>query len=149
VSAPLQPDRSYPARPILAVSTAVIRDGRILVAERANAPGAGLYSLPGGLVELGETLMEGAARELMEEVGVIASPVAICGHRDIIARDDANRIARHFVVVTFAARWISGEGTTGPEAAAIRWVTRDELGSLPTTEGLGEVVEAAFRMIGS
>jgi 8-oxo-dGTP diphosphatase len=139
-------DRSYPARPILAVSTAVIRDGRVLVAERANAPGAGLYSLPGGMVELGETLMEGAARELREEVGVVAAPVAICGHSDIIARDGDGRVARHFVVVTFAACWIAGEGTTGPEAADVRWVTPDELSGLPTTDGLADVVAAAFRI---
>ncbi len=146
MSSDLRPDRAYPPRPILAVSTAVIRDGRVLVAERANAPGAGLYSLPGGLVELGETLIEGATRELMEEVGVVASPVGICSHRDIIARDAEGRIARHFVVVTFAARWISGEGATGPEAADVRWVTPDELSGLPTTDGLTDVVAAAFRI---
>lgn len=141
-------DRSYPARPILAASTAVIRHGRILVAQRANAPGAGLYSLPGGLVEVGETLAEAAARELMEEVGVVAAPLAICGHRDIIIRDGEGRIERHFVVVTFAARWISGEGATGPEAADVRWVTPDELAALPTTDGLAEVVRAAFAAAG-
>ena len=141
-------DRSYPARPILAASTAVIRDGRILVAQRANAPGAGLYSLPGGLVEVGETLAEAAGRELMEEVGVVAAPLAICGHRDIIARDVQGRVERHFVVVTFAARWVAGEGVTGPEAADVRWVTPDELAALPTTDGLGEVVRAAFAAAG-
>ncbi|MBL8568968.1 MAG: NUDIX hydrolase [Phreatobacter sp.] len=141
-------DRSYPARPILAASTAVIRDGRILVAQRANAPGAGLYSLPGGLVEVGETLAEAAARELMEEVGVVAAPLAICGHRDIIARDAQGRVERHFVVVTFAARWTEGEGATGPEAADVRWVTPDELVALPTTDGLGEMVRAAFAALG-
>lgn len=141
-------DRSYPARPILAASTAVIRSGRILVAQRANAPGAGLYSLPGGLVEVGETLAAAAARELMEEVGVVAAPLAICGHRDIIARDAGGRVERHFVVVTFAARWVSGEGEPGPEAADVRWVTEDELAALPTTDGLGEVVHAAFAAAG-
>lgn len=141
-------DRSYPARPILAVSTAVIREGCILLAQRANAPGAGLYSLPGGLVELGETLAEGAARELMEEVGVTAAPVGLCGHRDIIVRDAEGRVERHFVVVTYAARWLAGEGVVSPEAADIRWVTPDALHGLPTTDGLHEVVAAAYALIG-
>ena len=141
-------DRSYPARPILAVSTAVIRDGRVLVAERANAPGKGLFSLPGGLVEVGETLAEAAARELMEEVGVAAHPVGLCSARDIVGRDAEGRVERHFVVVTYAARWLSGEGETSPEAAEVRWVTAEELRALPTTEGLHDVVGAAFAAIG-
>lgn len=140
-------DRSYPARPILAVSTAVIRDGRVLVAERANAPGAGLFSLPGGLVEVGETLAEAAARELMEEVGVSAEPVGLCGARDIIVRDADGRVERHFVVVSFAARWTAGEGTVSPEAAAIRWIRPEEAAGLPTTEGLAEVLAGALALV--
>ncbi len=140
-------DRSYPARPILAVSTAVIRDGRVLVAQRANAPGAGLFSLPGGLVEIGETLAEAAARELMEEVGVVAEPVGLCGTRDIIMRDAEGRVERHFVVLSFAARWTSGEGTVSPEAAAIRWIRPEEAPTLPTTEGLAGVLAAALALV--
>lgn len=142
----LAADRSYPARPILAVSTAVIRDGRVLVAQRANAPGAGLFSLPGGLVEIGETLAEAAARELMEEVGVVAAPIGLCSARDIILRDGQDRVERHFVVLSFAARWISGEGTVSPEAAAIRWIRPDEAASLPATEGLAKVLAAALAL---
>lgn len=140
-------DRSYPARPILAASTAVVREGRVLVAARANAPGAGLYSLPGGLVELGETLAQAAARELDEEVGVSAEPVGLCGHRDIIARDAEGRVERHFVVVVHAARWVAGEGRPSPEASDIRWVTPEELARLPTTEGLGEIVARALELV--
>ncbi len=142
----LPADRSYPARPILAVSTAVIRDGRVLVAQRANAPGAGLFSLPGGLVETGETLAEAAARELMEEVAVVAAPIGLCSARDIIMRDGDGRVERHFVVLSFAARWISGEGTVSPEAADIRWIRPDEAASLPSTEGLAKVLAAALAL---
>lgn len=139
-------DRSYPSRPILAVSTAVIRAGKMLVAQRANPPGRGLYSLPGGLVEVGETLAEGAARELMEEVGVAAEPIGLVSARDIIARDAAGRVERHFVVVTYAARWLAGEGTLTPEATDIRWVDLDDMAGLATTEGLAEVARAAFHL---
>jgi 8-oxo-dGTP diphosphatase len=139
-------DRSYPARPILAVSTAVIRDGRVLLAQRAKPPGAGLYSLPGGLVEIGETVAEAAARELMEEVSVTAQPLGLCGARDIIIPDDEGRIARHFVVLCYAARWIAGEGTISPEAADIRWMRQQDVPDLPVTEGLIDIVAAAFRL---
>jgi ADP-ribose pyrophosphatase YjhB (NUDIX family) len=139
-------DRSYPARPSLAVSTAVIRDGRVLLAQRAKPPGAGLYSLPGGLVEIGETVAEAAARELMEEVSVTAQPLGLCGARDIIIPDDEGRIARHFVVLCYAARWIAGEGTISPEAADIRWMRQQDVPDLPVTEGLIDIVAAAFRL---
>ena len=140
-------DRAYPNRPILAVSTAVIREGRVLLAQRANAPGSGLYSLPGGVVEIGETLADAAARELMEEVAVAAEPVGLCSARDIILRDDEGRVSRHFVVVTYAARWLSGEGVLSPEASDIRWVTRAEARDLPTTDGLHQALDAAFALV--
>lgn len=139
-------DRSYPPRPILAVSTAVLRGGRVLLARRAQAPGAGLYSLPGGLVEIGETLAQAAARELMEEVGVTALPIGLCGARDIIHRDEAGAVARHFVVVTFAALWKSGEPVISAEAEEVRWVVPGELSGLPTTDGLAETVAQAFAL---
>lgn len=140
-------DRAYPTRPILAVSTAVFRDGRVLLARRANAPGGGLYSLPGGVVEIGETLAEAAARELMEEVAVEAEPIGLCGARDIILKDAEGRVSRHFVVVTYAARWRAGEGTPSLEADDIRWVDAAGARDLPTTDGLHEVLAAAFALI--
>ncbi|MBN8943593.1 MAG: NUDIX hydrolase [Rhizobiales bacterium] len=139
-------DRSYPPRPILAVSTAVIRGDRILLAQRAKPPGQGLYSLPGGLVEIGETLAEAAARELMEEVAVEAEPIGLCGARDIIMRDATGQVERHFVVVSYAALWIAGEGERSPEASDIRWIGLDGFDHLATTEGLGEVARAAFAL---
>ena len=79
-------DRLFPARPILAVSAAVFRDGRVLIVRRARAPLIGHFSLPGGVVEIGETLAEAVARELMEEVGVSAEIIGFNRHLDAIAR---------------------------------------------------------------
>ena len=78
-------DRLYPARPILAASIAVFRRGRVLIARRARAPLLGLYSLPGGVVELGETLREAALRELKEEVGLDAEVTGFLDHVEPIA----------------------------------------------------------------
>ncbi len=137
-------DRTYPARPILAASVAVFRDGRALVAARAKPPLRGLFSLPGGLVEAGETLAEAALRELREEVGVEAAMVGFVDHVEVIERDADERVRLHFVICAHAARWVSGEPTTGDEALEVRWVSPDEIPGLPTTPGLPALLEKAF-----
>ena len=135
-------------RPQLAASAAVFKDGRLLIARRALGPGAGLWSLPGGRVEAGETLAEAAAREVMEEVGVEAEIVAVAGIREIVRRDAAGQPVAHFVVIAHAARWRAGEPTIGPEAAEVAWVDPRDLGDRPTTDGLAEIVASAVRIAG-
>lgn len=136
--------RAYPDRPILAVSAAVIRDGHVLIVRRAGNPGNGVYTLPGGVVEAGETLIEAAVREVREETGIEIAPVALAGFREVILRDGDNRVSRHFVVLSFAARWVSGEVRLNHELDDARWLRPAELADLRTTEGLGEIVAAAF-----
>src|SRR5579871_6357271 len=101
--------RSYPTRPFLAVSAAIIRDGQILLVRRARPPAEGLFSLPGGVVEAGESLKEAVAREVLEETSLAVEPVALAGYREAIVRDREGRIERHFVILPFAARWLAGE----------------------------------------
>lgn len=139
-------DRFYPSRPILAASVAVIRDGRILLAARGKPPSEGLYSLPGGMVETGETLAEAALRELREEVGVEADIVGLIAPVEFIERDEQGHIKHHVVIAAHAARWVSGEPQTGPEAKDIRWVTERDIADLPMTAGLGGILERAFRI---
>ncbi|ACL56072.1 NUDIX hydrolase [Methylobacterium nodulans] len=139
--------RRYPARPYLAASVAVVRDGRVLVAARGGSPLRGLYSLPGGLVELGEPLAETALRELREEVGVEAEIVASLTPLEVIERDADGRVLHHFVIVPHAARWLRHEPAPGEEALDVRWVTLAELAALPTTEGLAEILEQAVAAV--
>lgn len=136
--------RSYPQRPYLAVSAAIVRDGKILVVRRARAPAHGLFSLPGGVVEAGETLAEAVAREVREETGMAIEPVAFAGFRETIVRDTQGRVERHFVILCFAARWCSGEPVLNDELSEARWLDPAELADLPTTPGLAEIVAAAF-----
>ena len=143
MSTPPDP-RAYPDRPFLAVSAAIIRDGRVLVARRARGPAYGIWTMPGGVVESGETLTEALKREIEEETAMIVEPVALAGHREVMVRDDDKRVSRHFVILCFAARWISGEPQLNEELAEARWLRLDELSSLKTTEGLAEIVAAAF-----
>ena len=139
--------RIYPTRPFLAVSAAIFRDGRVLVVRRAQSPANGLYTLPGGVVELGETLIEAVMREVREETGLEIEPHGLAGYRQLIARDASGRIERHFVILPFAARWLAGEIALNDELAEGRWLEPDALSGLKTTEGLADIVAAAGEAI--
>jgi 8-oxo-dGTP diphosphatase len=140
-------DRLFPTNPLLAASAACFRDGRVLLAVRGRSPLDGLYSLPGGLVETGETLAEAALRELREEVGVEAKLIGFVAPVEVIERDPEGRVRLHMVVVAHAVRWVSGEPQTGPEARDVRWITQAEIDSLPTTPGLAAVLARAFALV--
>ena len=135
--------RAYPARPFLAVSAAIVRDGKFLLVRRARPPASGLYSLPGGVVEAGETLKEALVREIAEETGMRIEPLALAGFRETIARDGDRRVERHFVILCFAARWLAGEPVLNGELDDARWIDPSELGAYRTTDGLAEIVAAA------
>ena len=139
-------DRFYPSRPVLAASVAVLREGRILLAMRGKPPSEGLFSLPGGKVEIGETLGEAALRELREEVGVKAKLIGLIAPVEFIERDEKGHIRHHVVIAAHAARWVSGEPQTGPEAKEIRWITERDIADLPMTAGLTGILEQAFRL---
>jgi ADP-ribose pyrophosphatase YjhB (NUDIX family) len=141
--------RAYPGRPYLAVSAAIIRDGRVLVARRARGPALGVWTMPGGVVEAGETLIDALIREIAEETGMTIEPVALAGHREVLVRDDDKRVSRHFVILCFASRWIAGEPMLNEELAEARWLRPAELAGLKTTEGLAEIVAAAFERMES
>jgi 8-oxo-dGTP diphosphatase len=140
-------DRLFPARPILAVSAAVFRRGRVLIVRRARAPMVGHFSLPGGVVEAGETLAAAVARELMEEVGVKAEIVAFNRHVEAIVHED-DRVRTHFVIASFVARWTSGEARLSDEVDAVDWIDPALGPPAPTTPELGEILASAARIGG-
>lgn len=136
--------RTYPDRPYLAVSAAILRERRVLLVRRARAPAQGLFTLPGGVVEAGETLAAAVVREAREETGLVIEPFATAGQREVIVRDAANRVEAHFVIFSFAARWVAGELALNDELAEALWVLPGEVPALPATEGLAEIVATAF-----
>jgi 8-oxo-dGTP diphosphatase len=140
-------ERTYPQRPYLAVSAAIIRDGKVLVVRRARNPALNLYTLPGGAVEIGESLTDAVVREVREETSLSIEPVALAGHREVISRDAHGRIERHFVILCFAARWLAGEPILNNELDDARWLDPAELGAYRTTEGLAEIVAAAATLL--
>jgi ADP-ribose pyrophosphatase YjhB (NUDIX family) len=139
--------RKYPQRPYLAVSAAIVRDGKVLLVRRARHPALGVYTLPGGGVETGETLAQAAAREVREETAMEIDVIALAGHREAIVRDKEGRIERHFVIMCFAARWRSGAIVLNEELDDARWLVPAELAGLRTTEGLAEIVASAIDIL--
>lgn len=144
--AALSVSRLYPERPILAASMAVFRAGKVLLGLRKNPPAAEVFSLPGGVVELGEKLEDAALRELLEETGVSAKIIGFAGHTQVIDQDEEGKMRRHFVVATFVGTWISGEGTPSAEAPQVLWIDPCEIGDLPVTPNLHNILQAATRI---
>jgi len=135
-------------RPELAVSAAIFRDGRVLLVCRAEDPGKGLWTLPGGRVETGETLHAALAREIMEETNLTIRIGGLAGHRDVIVGDPAAGRGRHIVILPFAAEWASGEVKLNHELGDFRWDAIDAIGDLKTTEGLLPILRQARALIG-
>jgi ADP-ribose pyrophosphatase YjhB (NUDIX family) len=144
---PEQNPRRYPRYPLLGVSVALWRDASVLIARRGGPPLAGLWSLPGGLVEVGERLMDAAQRELKEETGLSGDLAGIADWHEIILRDKAGAIERHYVLAVFAGTWRSGEPVAQGDAEAVRWAKPQDLRQLQMTEGAAEIILRTERFL--
>lgn len=142
-------ERRYPQRPFLAVSAAIIREGKVLAVRRARKPAIKLYTMPGGVVEIGETLFDAVRREVREETALDIEPIALAGHREAIMRDTKGEVERHFIILCFAARLLGGELALNDELDDARWLTPAELMGIETTDGLPEIVAAAVEIFDS
>ena len=142
-------ERTYPQRPYLAVSAAIFRNGKVLVVRRARKPALNLYTLPGGVVEAGEPLADAVVREVREETAIEIETVGLAGHREVIVRDAEGRVERHFVIMSFAARWRGGDPVLNNELDDARWIDPPELAGYRTTDGLAEIVAAAAALLGA
>ena len=136
-------------KPELAVSAAIFRDGKVLLVRRAGAPAKGLWTLPGGRVEVGETLVEAVRREVMEETGLTIDVIDLAGYRESILPDAVGDRGRHFVILPFAARWVAGEVTLNDELDDSRLMSLDAVTTLQTTVGLLDVLRRAEKLLGS
>jgi 8-oxo-dGTP diphosphatase len=135
------------ARPQACVSICVVREARALLAQRSRQPLEGLWSLPGGRIEWGETLHEAALRELAEETGVVAEIRMLLDSVDVIRRDSTDRVVDHYVLTTFGAVWRAGEPVAGSDAAAVRWVDADGLDGLTMTPGTAGIVRRGIALL--
>jgi len=138
------PSREYPRRPIVSAHAAVFRGDRVLLARRAHEPSRGRWSVPGGAIELGETIRDAAQREIREECGIEVEIEGIVDAVDNIIPDESGRIRFHYVVIYLIARYVSGRARPGSDASEVRWVTRAELDGLDMHPLAREALQRAF-----
>jgi ADP-ribose pyrophosphatase YjhB (NUDIX family) len=136
-----------PGRPQAGVSICVVRDARALLVLRSREPLRGLWSLPGGHIEWGETLHQAALRELAEETSVEAEIRMLLDSVDVIQRERDNTVLYHYVLTTFGAVWRAGEARPGSDAAAVQWVASSELDELAMTSGSAELIRRAIALL--
>jgi 8-oxo-dGTP diphosphatase len=138
--------REYPDRPIVGVGTIIIDKGRVLLARRGNPPRAGQWSLPGGVVELGETLRAAAERESLEETGLIVEAGEVVEILDRIIPGNNGAVQFHYVLVDFLCACRGGELRAGGDAAEVAWASEEELASYNLEPIALEVIQKALRL---
>jgi 8-oxo-dGTP diphosphatase len=136
--------REYPQQPLVGVSAIIIADGRVVLIKRGQAPLLGEWSIPGGMLELGETLRQGAEREAFEETGLNVRATELLGVFERIVPDAEQRTSYHYVLIDFLCEVVSGEMRAGGDAANARWFTLEEVAALPLPEDTAGVIRVAF-----
>ena len=133
--------------PRLAVSAGIFRDGKILLVRRAREPARGVYTFPGGRVEFGESLTDALTRQIREETGLEIEIVGLVGYREALPPRTGGH--GHFVILPFAARWVSGEIALNDELDDARWLSPERaVEGLTVTLGLNDTIRAAAAMMG-
>jgi ADP-ribose pyrophosphatase YjhB (NUDIX family) len=140
--------REYPDHPRVGVGAIVLHEGRVLLVKRGRPPGQGKWSVPGGLVDVGETTIEAARREVREECGIEVRVEGLVGVLDRVTRDDDGRVRYHWVLVDYLAFPRSTDLVVGDDAAEARWVGLDEVEKYDTTDGLGDMIRRAATLAG-
>ncbi len=135
--------RKYPPYPLVGVGALVVDGDKVLVVLRENEPGKGLWSVPGGLLELGETAREGARREILEETGVDVEFDRLLDVTDSITRDENGIICYHYVLIEFLGHPVGGKLGAASDVKEARWVGLGKIDDLKITRTLGRLVQKA------
>jgi 8-oxo-dGTP diphosphatase len=136
--------REYPQQPLVGVGAIIIEDGRVLLIKRGKAPLLGEWSMPGGMLELGETLRQGAEREALEETSLVVRATDLLGIFDRIVPDQQKRTLYHYVLIDFLCKRISGDVLAAADASDARWFTDNEVKGLPLPEDTRKVIQLGF-----
>jgi len=137
-------NREFPEHPLIGVGSIIVEGDRVVLVKRAHPPIQGQWSIPGGVLEVGEMLREAAIREAREETGLIVDPGELLGVFDRILRDPDHRVQYHYVLIDFLCRRIGGELLAASDAAEVRWFTRQELPTLNLAEDTLQVIQKGF-----
>ncbi len=141
-------DREYPLRPIVGIGIVVLKGEHVLLVRRGKPPNIGSWTLPGGGQELGETALEAARRELLEETALRAGPMVLAAQVDSIRRDEAGRIQYHYTIIDFATRWEAGEPIAGSDVTEAVWARLDALEPFDLWSEAHRVIAIAAHLVG-
>lgn len=133
-------NRSYPDHPIIGVGAVIIDGGRVLLVRRDTEPLRGEWSVPGGMLELGEKLRDGVRREVLEETGLVVEPGEVLEVFDSIFADVQGRTEYHYVLIDYLCRPISGESRPGTDVSDVRWVSENDLPGMRLRDSIEQVV---------
>lgn len=139
--------REYPAHPIPAVGVVVVNDHQVLLVQRGREPGLGRWTIPGGAIEVGETIHEAARREMREECGIEIEPGRLLQAFETITRDDAGRVRFHYVILDLLAAYVSGELAHADDVSGARWFGADELESVDVMPAAAKLVREVLAQL--
>ncbi len=139
--------REYPEHPIVGAAAIVLRDDQVLLVQRGREPAKGLWGLPGGMLELGETIAAGVRREVLEECGIEVAVGPLAGVFEPMQRDETGRLRYHYVVLDYLATYVSGELRAADDADDARWVELDKLDLLPMSMETKAMIKKAAAMV--
>ena len=142
----MKDDRRYPKRPLVGVGAIILKRDRILMAQRGKEPLKGWWSLPGGALEIGESLKDAVCREVREETGLEIRPLGVVEIFERIMRDAAGVPEYHYVLIDYMCRATGGTLRPGDDVCSVEWTARKDLPKLQITEGTLGVIEKAFRL---
>jgi 8-oxo-dGTP diphosphatase len=140
--------REFPEQPLVGVGAIIIEDDRVLLVKRAHPPLQAQWSIPGGVLEVGELVREAAIREAREETGLIVEPGELLGVYDRVLRSSDGRVQYHYVLIDFLCRPVGGDLLAASDAAAVRWFTREKLPALNLAEDTQDVIRRGFDKLG-
>lgn len=136
--------REFPEFPLIGVGAIIIERSRVLLAKRAHPPIQGQWSIPGGVLEVGEMVRDAAIREAREETGLLIEPGELLGVFDRILRDSEQRVQYHYVLIDFLCRPVGGELRAASDAEDVGWFTLEELPALNLAEDTQQVIRKGF-----
>lgn len=137
--------REYPELPLIGVGAIIVRDGRVVLVKRGHVPLLGEWSIPGGLLEIGETLRQGTEREAREETGLVVRATEMLGVFERMVPDDQKRTRFHYVLIDFLCEVLSGELKAAGDAADARWFPADELRVIPLPDDTAAVIRLGIQ----
>ncbi len=132
--------KEYPKMPVVAVGALILQDRNILLVRRTNEPGKGKWSIPGGTVELGESLKDAVAREVYEETGLVVEVSELLDIIEVIRRDDAGKIVFHYVILDYLAKPVGGTLRAASDASDVIWASVDEIMNMEITDSLRKML---------